>query len=133
MRVEESVVVARPPADVYDLVAHLERGPEWQGSLESVDVERGVEVRTFAGHKREAKFRVTAHERPERFAVDSGAGSIRAHAVFTFTPVAEGTRVDVRIDFELGGAARLAAAMLRGRVARETRQDLERLSELFEG
>jgi len=133
MTVEESVVVGRPPAEVYDFVADLERAPEWQSSLESVDVERGVELRTFAGHRREASFEVTERERPTRFGVESRAGSVRAHAVFAFTPVKAGTRVDFRLDVELDGAARLAAALLRGRLAREARQNLARLSELLEG
>jgi len=133
MTVEESVTIERPPDAVYDLVADLERGPEWQSSLESVDVERGVEVWTFAGHRREARFEVTEQVRPQRFGIESHTGSVRAHAVFTFTPVAEGTRIDSRLDLEVGGAGgRLAAAVLRGRVAREARQNLERLKELLE-
>ena len=131
MKVEESVVVARPREDVYDFVSDLERAPEWQSSLESVDVERGVEVRTFAGHRREASFEVTEHERPGRFGIEARAGPVRAHAVFSFTPVQEGTRVDFQLDMELDGAARLAAALLRGRMAREARQNLARLSELL--
>jgi uncharacterized membrane protein len=132
LTVEESVVVGRPPEEVYDFVADLERGPEWQSSLESVDRARGVEVRTFAGHRREASFRVTEQERPERFAIESRTGPVRALARFSFAPVAEGTRVDFRLEVELGGAVRLAAAMMRGRIAREARQNLERLSELLE-
>ena len=131
MTFEEHVVVARPPAEVYDFVADLERAPEWQSSLESVDVERGVEVRTFAGHSREASFEVTQRERPIRFGIESRSGSVRAHAVFAFTPVDEGTQVDFRLDVEVGGPARLAAAMMRGRLAREARQNLVRLSELL--
>ena len=132
MKVEESVVVARPREDVYDFVSDLERAPEWQSSLESVDVERGVEVRTFAGHRREASFEVTEHERPDRFGIESRAGPVRAHAVFFFTPEGEGTRVDFRLELEAGGAARLAAALMHGRVAREARQNLQRLKELLE-
>lgn len=135
MTVEESVVVARPPAEVYDVVADLERGPEWQSSLESVDVERGTEVRTFAGHRREGSFEVTEDVRPERFGIESRAGSVRARALFMLTPVGEGTRVEARLDLDLGvggASGRLAAAVLRGRVAREARQNLERLKGLLE-
>jgi uncharacterized membrane protein len=133
--VEESVVVARPAEEVYDLVADLERGPEWQSSLESVDVARGTEVRSFGGLQREATFRVTEQDRPSRFGIESRAGSIEARALFTLTPVGEGTRADFRLDLELGVGARggrLAAAVIRGRVAREARQNLERLKELLE-
>jgi len=135
MTVEESVVVARPPEDVYDLVADLERGPEWQSSLVSVDAEHGSEVRSFGGHRREATFQVTDQDRPGRFGIESRTGSTKARALFTFAPAGEGTRVDFRLDLELGlggKGGRLAAAVLRGRVAREARQNLERLKELLE-
>jgi uncharacterized membrane protein len=135
MTVEESVVVARRPEEVYDLVADLERGPEWQSSLESVDVARGTEIRSFGGRQREATFQVTEQDRPSRFGVESRTGSVEAHALFTLTPAGEGTRVDFRLDLELGvggTGGRLAAAVLRGRVAREARQNLERLKELLE-
>jgi len=133
--VEESVVVARPTGEVYDLVADLERGPEWQSSLESVDVARGTEIRSFGGHRREATFQVTEQDRPTRLGIESRTGSIEARALFTFAPVGEGTRVDFRLDLELGlggAGGRLAAAVVRGRVAREARQNLERLKELLE-
>jgi uncharacterized membrane protein len=133
--VEESVVVARPPEEVFDLVADLERGPEWQSSLESVDVARGTEVRSFGGRQREATFEVTEQDRPNRFGIESRSGSIQARALFKFTPVGGGTRVDFRLDLELGvggAGGRLAAAVVRGRVAREARQNLERLKELLE-
>jgi uncharacterized membrane protein len=130
--IEESVVVERPPDQVYDFVADLERGPEWQATLESVDVERRVEVRSFAGHRREASFEVTETDRPDRFAIESRSGPVRAKAAFRFSPVDEGTRVAVRLDLELGGAARLAGAMMRGRLARETRENLERLRALLD-
>jgi uncharacterized membrane protein len=135
MTVEESVVVARRPEEVYDLVADLERGPEWQSSLEGVDVARGTEVRSFGGRQREATFRVTEQDRPNRFGIESRTGSVEAHALFTLAPVGEGTRVDFRLDLELGvgvTGGRLAAAVIRGRVAREARQNLERLKELLE-
>jgi len=132
MTVEESVVVRRPQEEVYDLVSNLERAPEWQSSLESVDVERRVEVRNFAGHRREASFEVTDDDRPRRFAIESRAGRVRAHAAFSLTPDTDGTRVGLRLEIDLGTGGRLAAAMIRGRVARDAREDLRRLSELLE-
>jgi uncharacterized membrane protein len=134
MTVEESVVVRRSAEEVYDLVSDLERAPEWQSSLESVDLDRRTEVRNFAGQRREASFDVTEDDRPRRFAVDSRSGRIRARAAFTLTPdgAGDGTRVALRLELDLGKGGRLAAAVIRGRVAREARQDLERLSELLQ-
>ena len=86
MKVEERVEIARPPEDVYAVVADLERGPEWQPSLVRVDLERGVEVRRVAGHEREASFEVTRNDPPRLFEIVSHAASVRVRATFALEP-----------------------------------------------
>ena len=58
MKIEEQVEIARPPEDVYAVIADLGRGPEWQPSLVRVDVARRKEVRRIGGQEREASFDV---------------------------------------------------------------------------
>jgi uncharacterized membrane protein len=133
MKLEETIEIARPPEEVYAVVADLERAPEWQHSLESVDVQRGVEVRRIAGQRRESHFEVTEREPPRRFAIETRSGPIRANAVFTLSARdAGGTLVHVGVDVHVGGAARLAAPMIRATAGRETRDHLRRLKELLE-
>ena len=132
MRIEERIEIARPPEDVYALVADLERGPEWQPSLVRVDVGRGTEVRRIAGQEREASFDVTRNEAPRLFEIVSHARPVRAWATFELTPVEHGTRVDLSLVLELAGALRLAGGMVRGRAEREARENLERLKALLE-
>jgi carbon monoxide dehydrogenase subunit G len=132
MRIHESVEIARPPEEVFALVADLGRAPEWQSSLESVDVERGVEVRRVAGQRREGTFRITDSRPPERLAIASRSGSVSADATFLLAPTAEGTKLDFDVDLRLGGAARFAGRMIRGGVEREARANLDRLRDLLE-
>ena len=132
MKVEERVEIARPPEDVYAVVADLERGPEWQPSLVRVDLERGVEVRRVAGHEREASFEVTRNDPPRLFEIVSHAAPVRVRATFALEPVRAGTRVHLTLVLELGGALRFAARMVRGRAEREARENLERLKALLE-
>jgi carbon monoxide dehydrogenase subunit G len=132
VKIEESIEVAQPPEAVYGVVADLERGPEWQPSLVRVDVARGVEVRRIGGHEREARFEVTRNDPPRLFELTSHAAPVRVRATFELAPVDAGTRVDVTLQLELGGALRFAGPMLRGRAEREVREDLERLKSLLE-
>lgn len=132
MRIEASIEIERPPAEVYALIADLERGPEWQPSLVRVDVERGVEVRRLGGHEREASFEVTRDEPPRLFEIVSHAAPIRVWATFELRPVESGTRVNLSLVLELGGALRFAGRMIRGRAEREARENLQRLKELLE-
>ena len=132
MKIEEQIEIARPPEEVYAVVADLERGPEWQPTLVRVDVERGTEVRRIAGQEREATFDVTRNEPPRLFEIVSHASPVRAWATFELQPVGSGTRVSFALVLELGGPLRFAGRMVRGRAEREARENLERLKALVE-
>jgi hypothetical protein len=54
--IDDSIEIEKPPEAVWTLVRDLERAPEWQESLESVDVAAGTEVRRFAGRAQDATF-----------------------------------------------------------------------------
>ena len=132
MKIEEQVEIARPPEDVYAVIADLERGAEWQPSLVRVDVERGVEVRRIGGHERESRFEVTRDEPPRIFEIVSRVAPVRATATFELEPAGEGTRVRLALVLELSGPLRFAGRMVRGRAEREARENLELLEALLE-
>ncbi|MDP8911283.1 MAG: SRPBCC family protein [Actinomycetota bacterium] len=132
MTVEESIVIAAPPEDVFAVVADLERAPEWQRSLESVDVERGIEVRRLGGRRQEARFNVAESDPPRRLVIESHGGSARARAAMTLEPQGDGTRLAFSLDLQLSGAARFGAGMIRGSVEREARDNLATLKRLVE-
>jgi carbon monoxide dehydrogenase subunit G len=129
---EDSIHVARSPEVVYSVVRDLERAPEWQESLESVNVEAGTEVRRFGGRRTEASFFVLEDDPPRRFAIRSDGGPAEARAEFDLEPDGDGTRVVFTVDLRLRGAARLAAGVVKASAQRELRADLERLKELVE-
>ena len=132
MKLTESVEVDCPPEEVYAVVADLEQAPEWQASLESVDLETHTEVRRFGGQRREGRFEVVAAEPPSRLEIASRSGPIRAHAVFSLAPRdGGGTRVDFTLELEPGGAARFAGPILRAAAAKEARGNLRSLKELL--
>jgi carbon monoxide dehydrogenase subunit G len=130
--VEEFVYIARSPEVVFALVRDLERAPEWQESLESVDVARGTEVRRFGGRRQEARFFIVEDDAPRRFAIRSEGGPAAARASFDLQPEGDGTRAGFTLEVELHGAARFASAVIRPKVEREARRNLERLKELVE-
>jgi carbon monoxide dehydrogenase subunit G len=132
VKIEERIEIARPPEEVYAVIADLERGPEWQPTLVRVDVELGTEVRRIAGQEREATFDVTRNEPPRLFEIVSHASPVRAWATFELQPAGSGTRVDFTLVLELGGPLRFAGRMVRGRAEREARENLERLKRLLE-
>jgi carbon monoxide dehydrogenase subunit G len=132
VKVEQSIEIARPPEEVYAVIADLERGPEWQPSLVRVDAVRGTEVRRIGGQEREARFEITRDEPPRLFEIVSHGGPVRARASFELEPLDGGTRVRFSLVLELGGALRVAGRMIRGRAEHEARENLERLKKLLE-
>ena len=117
---------------MFAIVRDLERGPEWQESLESVDVHARTEVRRVAGRRQEARFFIVEDDPPRRFAITSEGGPAKARASFELEPDGDGTRVVFTLDVSLRGAARLASGMVRPVAEREAKASLARLKELAE-
>ena len=132
MTVEDAVEIEKPQELVYALVRDLERAPEWQPSLESVDVHAGTEVRRVAGMRQEAKFLVVEDDPPRRFAVTSEGGRVSARATFDLEPHGDGTRVAFSIDVALRGVSRIAQRVAKAAAQREVRTSLRKLKELAE-
>lgn len=132
MLIEESIEINRPCELVYALVRDLERAPEWQQSLESVDVHAGTEVRRFGGRRQEASFVVQEDDPPRRLVITSEGGSVYARGTFELEQSGDGTLVDFALEVRLRGAARFAGRIVKAAAQREARSNLERLKELAE-
>jgi carbon monoxide dehydrogenase subunit G len=132
VRVEDSVEIAKPQELVYALVRDLERAPEWQGSLESVDLHAGTEVRRLGGLRQEAAFLIVEDDPPRRLAITSEGGPAAIRATFDFEPSGDGTLVSFKLDLALHGAARLAGRIVKTTARREVRSSLQKLKEVAE-
>jgi len=130
--VEDSVEIAKPQELVYALVRDLERAPEWQGSLESVDVHAGIEVRRLGGWRQEATFLVVEDDPPRRLAIASEGGPADARATFELEPSGDGTLVTFTLQVDLHGPARIARRIVKSTAQREVRSSLQKLKEVAE-
>jgi uncharacterized membrane protein len=141
VHVTDSVVVARPVDEVFELVADLRRTPEWQTSLERLEVDgegvavgtHGTEVRRGGGRKLESRFEVTALDPGRRLAIETRSSSVEADVEFAFADVEGGTRVQFELELRLRGALRFMEPVIRSQVERQSHDDLERLKALLEG
>ena len=132
MRIDEAIEIDRPCELVYGLVRDLERAPEWQESLESVDVHAGTEVRKFGGMRHEASFIVQEDDPPRRLVMTSDGGPAVARATFDLQQSGDGTRVDFSLELGLRGAARFAGGIVKAAAQREVRRNLQSLKQLAE-
>jgi carbon monoxide dehydrogenase subunit G len=132
VRFQDSIEIAKPQELVYALVRDLERAPEWQPSLESVDVQAGTEVRRIGGRRQTLKFFVLEDDPPRRLALSSEGGPAKARATFDLDRAGDGTSVRFSLDVELRGAARFAGPIVKSTAHNEVRTTLEKLKEFAE-
>ena len=132
MNVEDSVEIAKPQELVYVLVRDLERAPEWQPSLESVDVQAGTEVRKIGGRRQTATFLVVEDDAPRRLAITSESSPAKARATFDLEPAGDGTIVKFALDVELRGKARFAGRLVKVATQHEVHTTLQKLKEIAE-
>ena len=132
MKFEDSIEIAKPQEVVYTIVRDLERAPEWQPSLESVDVQAGTEVRRVGGRRQTLKFFVLEDDPPRRLALSSEGRPAKARATFDLERANDGTMVKFSLDVELRGAARFAGPLVKSTAHNEVRTTLEKLKEFAE-
>jgi len=110
LKYSESVVVARTPEDLYDMISDVTRMGEWSPVCKACwwDEEAPVEVGAwFTGRNElpertwETRSQVVAAERGKEFAFVVGSAYVRWG--YTFAPVDGGTRVTESWEFLPGG------------------------------
>jgi uncharacterized membrane protein len=143
MHVEESVVINRPPQEVFDYVANRENLPEWSSPILEVRsetegplLEEGTRFTTrtkFLGRSFETPFEVIVHDRPHRHTDRSMGGPFPQEYSHIFEEVeGGGTRLTEVTEGEPGGFFRLAGLLLEMAGRRQFRADLETLKDLLE-
>jgi carbon monoxide dehydrogenase subunit G len=141
-RIEQSVEIARPPAEVFAVLADPTRLAEWQGTVVEAELEgeepmragtRVREVRSFLGKRIESTVEILEHEPPTRFALRSAAGPVTFRVEQTVEPVATGSRVRVQMEGEARGVLGLGARVAVKAAERQLRTDLDTLKRLLEG
>ncbi len=141
VRVEDSIVVARPIEDVFDYLTDPETLPEWQGSALEARVEgegpmragsRVLERRKFLGRRLESTMEVVEYELPRRFAIKVGSGPVPFTATNSLSEADGGTRIEAVIEGEPGGFFRLAEPLVVRALGREMRNNLATLKDVLE-
>jgi carbon monoxide dehydrogenase subunit G len=140
-RAEHSVVIQRPPNEVFAYLSDPSKIAEWQASaLEAVQESPGAmavgtrvrEARKFLGKRMESVMEVTAHEPGRELGLKAVSGPIRFEVRQHFEPVGAGTRIDVVIEGEPGGFFKLAEPLVVRAVGRELANNLATAKDILE-
>lgn len=126
MKVAHSVVIARPPAQVFAFIADVENEPRWQPDIAELRLTSAGplrvgstfrEVRRTLGRTFTWQMRVTEFEPDRRFCIESTSG-MPYRGCRIVEPVEGGARVTELGELELPGFLRLFEPLL-GRLARK--------------
>ena len=139
IRVDGSIVINRPPEEVFAYATDPTHAPEWQSSALETSIEgpvragaSGKEVRKFLGRRMESTMRIEAFEPPRRFALQVTSGPVPFHVEQTVEPEGAGSRVAVTIEGEPGRFFKLADPLVERAVRRELEGNLATLKDILE-
>jgi carbon monoxide dehydrogenase subunit G len=139
--VEESVVIARPPQEVFDFLSKFENIAVYDSSVTSSGQvgdgpvglgSRGRGTSKIMGRQFDWTVEVTEFDPPRRMVSRSVEGKLDFTVTLMLEPAADGTRLTQRIDAAsgLGGVfGKLADALVERAQGRTVRANLETLAE----
>lgn len=137
VKVDTSVDINAPVQQVFQYVAtnYPSTVQQWTPSVQQIQqtspgpVAVGTtfdQVRLIRGNTVQAQSRVTEYAPDHRFAVQATSPEQQVKAVYTFDPVAGGTRMTASIDLE-GKFPKLATPVVSRELKKQTEEDLQRL------
>ena len=120
MRLEHSLVIHRPVADVFAFVADPDNLPQWQSGLlevEKLSGDGGVgsrhrEVRSLLGRRIEQVLEVTALTPDRRLDFEVVEGPVHLSLEHTFEPAGDDTRITVVGQGDTGTLFSLAGPLI---------------------
>jgi len=141
MKIESSIVINRPIEDVWTYVSDFEKASVWNpATLEMRLTSEGplqqgssyVWVGQWLGRRIESNCEVTAFEPGREFAYKIVSGPFPGAASTILEPAADGTRVTMRSEGEIGGFFKLAEPVVAAMSKRQIESMLGNLKDILE-
>ncbi len=140
MRFSNTVLIERPPQEVFEFVADLENVPRWNYAIVETRKTSAGPVRVGTTYRQirsvpstsEESLRVTELEPDGRFAVQGDLGPVEATLVYALEAVGAATRLTNTAELEARGMMKLAAPLASGRIREAVAQNLQVLKQLLE-
>jgi uncharacterized protein YndB with AHSA1/START domain len=140
LKFQNTITIARSPAEVFAYLADFERIPTWNYAIAETrkvsDGPVGVgtryrQVRTVP-RRSEESFEVTELEPEARLAIEGTFGPFPGRFTYLLEPVPGGTRVTNVVDLQPSGVARLVGGLATSGVRSAVLANLEKLKALLD-
>ena len=138
VRIELTVHVRRPRAEVFAYLADPGNLPEWQSGAVEATADGPIavgtkisEVHKFLGRRIESTFEVTEFEPHSKFSLQTLSGPMMLQVHYALTE-GDGTVLTFVLEGEPGGFFKLAEPLVTRQAERQFKSDLETLKDLLE-
>lgn len=141
LTVTTEIHIQRPIQEVFDFIANMENNPTWQNGMVSCRYTsapphgKGAtydQVARFMGRDIISAFTILEYNPPHQIKGNSPTGSFPITFTRTLEETPEGTKVSALIEGDPSGFFKLAAPLMKGKVAKSVKEDYHRLKELLE-
>ena len=141
IKVETSVVIARPPNEVFAYISNFENNPQWQSGMQEakftsegpLDVgSTYTQVAKFLGRRIESTFEVIEYQPNRMVKASSTSGSFPITFTRIVEPVGSGTKVTAVVEGDASGFFKLAEPLLARMVQRSVGADYANLKRKLE-
>jgi len=141
IKAESSIVINKPPVEVFAFVTNSDNTTKWQNGVEAVISDgpsnvvgsKYTEVRKFMGQEMKSVLEITAFEQDSKWAAKVLDGPVLYTVTATFTPEGTGTKMNTSVEGEPKGFFKIAGGMLESQLTKSLQEDAERLKKLLEG
>ena len=142
IKVEKSVIINKPVAEVFAYVQNNENSTKWQSGVVSMQMDEGpdnvvgsryTEVRKFLGKEMRTTMEITAFTENVKWAAKVIKGQVLYEVTMTYAAVPEGTKVTTVVEGEPKGFFKLAENLVVIGLEKSLEEDQNRLKTLLEG
>lgn len=140
--VESAIVIHRPQTVVADYAANPDNAPEWYRNIDSAKRQtsgtlavgsRVAFTARFLGRTLSYVYEVTEYERAQKLVMRTAEGPFPMETTYTWTALANSTRMTLRNRGEPTGFSRIAAPVLVRAMRSANHKDLATIKRLLEG
>jgi uncharacterized protein YndB with AHSA1/START domain len=140
IKVERSVDIRKPLAQVFDYSLHKDNYSKWQGegTMEMIQGEDNVvgsrykESFKFMGRDMNNTVEITAYKKNELWASKVIEGPILYATTMVYAAIPDGTRLTLTIEGEVGGFFKLAEGLVKTSIEKDVEKALSKLKALLE-
>ena len=135
-----TITINRPPAEVFDFLAHFENLPRWNYAISETRKVSGGPVgvgsryrqtRTLPTHGEET-FEVTDFDMNHKLSIRGPLGPFHAEVTYVLAPVEHGTILTNTMYLQPSGALRLVAPLAASGIKSAVAANLETLKQILE-